>query len=112
MTAPRYLAKNLRTAPGHLTPCTIYRTHKGMATVTDDTTKRVLAANIQHRLAASGMSQRALARETGDPLMTINGIVRGMHMPGAGVLTRIAEALDTTVENLLVTPKRKSQKSA
>lgn len=80
--------------------------------MTDDATKKVLAANIQHRLAATGMSQRGLARETGDPLMTINGIVRGMHMPGAGVLTRIAEALETKVEILLSPPKKKSQKSA
>jgi transcriptional regulator with XRE-family HTH domain len=83
-----------------------------MATVTDEAAKRVLAANIQARLMACGMSQRALSRETGDPHMTINGVVRGQHMPGAGLLTRIADALDTTVEALLQPTRKKTQKSA
>jgi transcriptional regulator with XRE-family HTH domain len=83
-----------------------------MKDMSDEMAKRVLAANIQARLATLGMSQRALARETGDALMTINGVVRGQHMPGAGLLTRIADALDTSIEGLLTPRKRKSQKSA
>lgn len=80
--------------------------------MSDDQTKAVLADNIQHLMKVSGKSQRALARETKDPLMTINGIVRGKHMPGAGVLTRIAEALGTTVEKLLTSSRKKTRKSA
>ena len=81
-----------------------------MATVSDKQTKIVLGANLK-RLRGD-ISFAELGRRCGTCATAIKEIEEGKRMPGAGLLTRIAEALDVAVENLLSTSKHNSQRSA
>jgi transcriptional regulator with XRE-family HTH domain len=82
-----------------------------MSTVLDDTTaKRRIAANVQHFLDLLGWSQADLARATGENEMTISFLVRGVKMPGAALLARVAEALNTTTDAILGMPRKKTSK--
>ena len=60
-----------------------------------------IAANVSRLLEERGMSQRALARAANEPVMNISRLVHGKNEPGIGILTRIAEVLETTVDALL-----------
>lgn len=73
---------------------------------TDDEARENIAANLHRILAERNLSQSELARRTGDPVMTINGIFHGKHVAGAGILTRIAEALDVSIDRLTAKPSR------
>lgn len=70
--------------------------------MTDEQAKDRVAANVQTLLERRGLSGRALARLTGDSAMRISDVIRGEHVPNIGVLTRIAAALDTTVDYLVM----------
>ncbi len=76
--------------------------------LTDVETKQRIAANVTRYMAAMNppMSQTELAHVTGEGDMRISLMVRGVKMPGAGFLARIAEALGVTVTDLLA-PARK-----
>lgn len=68
--------------------------------LTDEQVKVNVAANLRRLLADRGLSQRQLAVLTGDNEMTISNACRGVHVPGAGIITRIAEALDVSTDRL------------
>lgn len=82
---------------------------RGMKTVDDETTKAVLAENLQGLLSALGWSQQDLADACGEDKMTISRILRGKHMPGLGVVTRISSAVGVSVDDLLKIPKKTRQ---
>lgn len=63
-----------------------------------------IAANVS-RLRGK-RSKSWLAREVGTYAINISRIESGENMPGAGLLCRVAEALDTTMEGLLCQPKK------
>lgn len=71
-----------------------------------------IAKNLTDRMAELGISQNALSRMTGDPVMTINGIVNGQHVPRSGVLARIAEALKTSMDALIQGTKKNSRRAS
>lgn len=82
-------------------------------------TNEVVAANIRENalrlLDEKNWSQRQLARETGDPHMSIVNVLSGEHVPNSGIVSRIAEALGVSIDALVSTPavaKRKSKKTA
>lgn len=58
------------------------------------------------------MSRYALAKLVGVATIQISRIEEGKHTPGAGMLARIAEALDVTTDDLLYGPQKKSHKRA
>ncbi len=79
-----------------------------MATVIQDSiAQRNIAANVQRLLADRAtkrqfpFSQAQLAKATGESEMRISKLVRGLAMPEAAFLARIAEALGTSVDSLL-----------
>lgn len=78
----------------------------------DDVILRNIARNVGTLMEQRGVSQHALSRATGDPVMTINGIVKEQHLPRTGVLARIAEALETTVDALISSPEKKSRRAS
>ena len=82
-----------------------------MSQVNDQTARAILSENLQKILLAKKWSVRKLARETEDPVMTVHNAVKGQSLPTAGVLYRIAEALDVAVDDLFVVAK-KTTKSA
>ena len=69
--------------------------------INDDAAKRILSANLSRLLDERGMSQQQLADATGENKMTISRIVRGIHVPGLGLASRIAEALGIHIDDLL-----------
>jgi len=68
--------------------------------IQDEDVLRNISENVRLLLGDRGWSQTELAKRTGDPLMTISSVVRGKHMPGAGILARIAEAFHASMERL------------
>jgi hypothetical protein len=85
--------------------CKEYFRLLGMATVITDTQARSnIAENIRRILTARGWSQARLAKATNESEMRISLVVRGVHEPGAAFLARIAEALNTTSDDLLSQP--------
>lgn len=72
--------------------------------LTDDDVKRNVAANLQRLLADRGLTRTALASKTGDALMTISSACAGKYVPGAGLLARIAEVLDVSVDRIVAAP--------
>ncbi len=81
-----------------------------MSTVTDDQARRIIAANV--RRLRGDRSRYWLAKAVGGGTIQITRLERGENMPGAGLLTRLADALDVTVDVLLSEPKNKSRKTA
>lgn len=84
-----------------------------MSTValTDVEAKNVIAENISSLLDELGMSQKELADLSGENEMAISRMVRGVQIPSAARLARVAEALRVTVDALL-TKSRKARVSS
>lgn len=78
--------------------------------ISDDQLRQNIAANLQRLLETRGLTRSALARLTGDSLMTISVTVAGKHVPGTGVVARIAEALDVSVDRLVNAPPEQLSK--
>lgn len=76
-----------------------------MQEVNDTKARDVLARNLRRILQEREWSVRQLARESGDPVMTVNNIVAGRHLPKAGVLLRLAEALAVSLDDLFASEK-------
>lgn len=67
----------------------------------DQETKRVFSANVQRILAEQGHNVRWLQLATDEYPNRIYPAVRGDAMPSAGLLHRIAKALNVSVDLLL-----------
>ena len=86
-----------------------------MSTVqSDDQVLRNIAANMTRILGDNGMSQGDVARaiREGDEdlqaaRMRVSRYATGKVMPGAGALSRIAEALGVTADSLMSPPPKK-----
>lgn len=73
---------------------------------------RRISRNLTRILRERGMSQRALARATNEPVMNVSRLVRGLNEPGVGILTRIADVLQVTLDDLLSLPPKGPQKNS
>lgn len=71
-----------------------------MEVVTDDEAKRNIARNMA-RLRGTKITYSDLARKAGTFPANISKIEKGEHMPGAALLSRIAEALGVTADHLM-----------
>lgn len=69
--------------------------------LTDDQAKVFLAANLRRILAARKLSLRALGRLINETPMRLSNISRGAVIPDVACVSRIAEALDVSIEALL-----------
>ena len=69
--------------------------------MTDDEVIEVLARNVQQRLDVLGWSGLRLARESHEQQSMISRLLNKKNMITVGSLTRIARALNTTVDFLL-----------
>ena len=81
--------------------------------ITDETALANISANVC-RLMASRIppwTQADLARASGENEMKISRIIRCEQMSGTASLARIAEALDTTMDFLLKSPRKNFQKT-
>lgn len=68
--------------------------------------KANISANIRRIITARGMSVLDLAKLTEEPQNSVYRVVRGENEPGAVLLSRIAEALDVSVDRLLSFPEK------
>lgn len=83
-----------------------------MSTVLNDSeAKALIGSNVRRILEQRGMTKYHLAKSIGEHESTVGRIANGIHCPGAGLLARIAEALDVKIDELF-SPKKNSAKSA
>lgn len=80
--------------------------------ISDEDAVRNIARNLQRLLEDRGWSQSHLGRLTGESPTTITRIVRGLNKSGPGILARIAEALDVSIDRLVGPPPKKLVDSA
>jgi transcriptional regulator with XRE-family HTH domain len=80
--------------------------------ITDDDAKHIVANNVARLIAEKGWSQQKLADATGENKMMISRVVRAEHCPGVGLMARIAEALEVTVDELLSPARKKSYRAS
>lgn len=69
-----------------------------------------IAANVRRLREAAGLSMRGLAEKSGDFGSAVLNVERAQHMPGAGLLYRLATALGVTPNDLfkeVTSPARK-----
>lgn len=81
-----------------------------MPVLSDQQALANIAANVTKYIGDRSYAE--IARECTTPMeraypATIERIAKGKHMPGAGLLARLAEALGVTVDDLLSSPPRK-----
>lgn len=77
--------------------------------ITEDELKTHLAETMPALMAARGMSQRELAQATGDSDTQVSRVIKGLHVPNAAFLCRIAEALECSLD--LLCPRKPAQKT-
>lgn len=80
--------------------------------ITDEEAKQNIAANIQAMLNAKGLSQADLARITHENAMRVSFVVRGIKIPSASFLNRIAEALNCKMEDIMKPPGKKLSRAS
>ena len=66
----------------------------------DKVVQAVLTANVALLLEVKGWSLRELARQTEDSVTTLQGITSGKSLPKAGIVKRIADAFEISVDQL------------
>ena len=76
--------------------------------ISDEKARQHIASNIQELLKTHDppWTQADLARATNERETTISLIVRGAHVPQAARLARIAEALDVSLDYLVLAPPK------
>ena len=67
----------------------------------DDTVVQNIAANVRRLLQDREISQSELARLTTESEMNISRVARGESVVGIGIITRIAEAFDVSIDRLV-----------
>ncbi len=75
---------------------------------TDDEVRVNVAENVKRLLEDRGWSQSELARRTGNTQAAISQICAARQVCGSGVLARIAEAFDVSMDRLASPPPQKS----
>ena len=75
--------------------------------LTDPEILQNISANVRRLLTDRDWSQVELARKTGETQVAISYLVHGAHMPGTGVLARVAEAFDVSLDRLVGPPPKK-----
>lgn len=71
----------------------------------EDVAKDAVAGNVRRLRLGRGMSLRDLAEATGSSKGLLSQVERGVANPTLGVLTRIADALDVTLHELVRGPQ-------
>lgn len=80
--------------------------------LTDNEIRENLAANMRRLISDRRLSQMELSRRTGETQPTISNILRGKHLPSAGIVFRLAEAFDVSVDRLLSAAPEASRQTA
>lgn len=73
-----------------------------MTVITDEQARERIGANVTALLESHDISQAELARMTDESTAQISRLCQGKILPSAAFLCRIAEALDVTMNQLMV----------
>ena len=79
-----------------------------MEMVTDKDRIENLAANIRRVMLRNGFSQQKLADMSGVPQATIFRVLNAKNDPSVSLVSRLADALDTSIDKLLAEPPKKN----
>lgn len=72
--------------------------------ITDEQAKAWIAANVTRLMKERGLTQVDIAAITGEQQMRIWRLANGLNLPSSAVIKRVAEALETTVDELMSEP--------
>ena len=90
----------------HLAKCNTILYHWSMDTVLADADVKVyIAANVRWLLERMDRTPYWLAKQTGEWQSTIGNVLHARNVPGAGLLKRIADALEIRVDDLYDSPE-------
>jgi len=70
--------------------------------------EQVVGSNVRRLRTAKGLSQEALAADSGIDMRYLGGIERGQENPTIAVVGNIAKALGVHPSSLLIEPRGKS----
>lgn len=79
--------------------------------LSDEQIKENISVNIMRILDLRGWSQSELSRVSGVPQMTVSAVIRKVNLPGVGIASRLAEALDVTVDRLIAEPPKRNSRT-
>lgn len=79
--------------------------------MTDEDAQGVIARNVSRLRTDRNLSLGEVGRRAQTSAGAIRDIEQNGRMPGAGLLTRLAEAFDVSIDELFVT-RKKTRKSA
>lgn len=82
------------------------------AMLDNDTVKQRLADNIRHFMMLRHLTQRDLAKKAGETDMFLSHVLRMERLPNVASISRIAESLDVSVDQLLADPPKNFPRSA
>lgn len=68
--------------------------------ITEDQLKIRLKRNVPALMEMRGLTQRELAKLTGDSDTQVSRVVKGQHVPNVAFLCRIAEAMECSLDDL------------
>ena len=74
--------------------------------LSDDQAKLYISENVQSLLLQKGWTQSKLAAICKESEMRVSLMVRGIKIPSAAFLARVAEALEVSVDQLLEDPRK------
>ena len=80
-----------------------------MIMISDIQAKRRIALNVRQLLDSNQLNQSDLARRTGERRQRIQQLLAQSRQPTIGVVARIAEALDVSVDELIADPKKNNK---
>lgn len=89
----------------HLILVGLVKYYKGMIAMSDEQTLKIIAANLARYRGSLSYSE--VGRRAGTNASAISKIEKRQSMPGAGLLTRIADAVGCGVDDLLKSPEKK-----
>lgn len=78
--------------------------------LTDDQIKANMSANLRRLLDSRHWAQSDLAREADVKEMMVSLVIRGKSLPGIAIASRIAEALETSIDKLIMPPPEKNSR--
>lgn len=80
--------------------------------ITDDEARKNIAKNVARLRTAMDISRYRLAKMVGVHTIQISRIEDAEHAPGVGLLARIAEALGSSADTLMGSPRTALKKVA
>ena len=80
--------------------------------VTDKERIGNLATNVRRLMIHNKLSQQKLAELSGLQQVTISRVLNARHDPAVSVVSRMAEAFETSVDKLLESPPKKNLQRA